>query len=116
MASQGKIICTQTSHLSPLPVFVGAENGNQVNTFLFNGSLGERGGSQTGDRDAGWRGKQGETGEKEAMEPGNGKGVGKRQLDKGGHLSPSTGIGWRETGRAGGHTGTCTQRHKKWRE
>ena len=50
------------------------------------------------------------------MEPENGKGVGKRGLDKGGHLSPSTGIGWRETGRAGGYTGTCTQRHKKWRE
>lgn len=27
---------------SPLPVLVGAENGNQVNSFLFNGSLGER--------------------------------------------------------------------------
>ena len=51
-----------------------------------------------------------------AMEPENGKGVGKRGLDNGGHLSLSTGTGWRETGRAGGHTGTCTQRRKKWRE
>lgn len=49
-------------------------------------------------------------GEREAMEPENEKGVGKRRLDKGGHLSPSTGIGWRETGGADGHTGTRTQR------
>lgn len=111
------MICAQTSHLSPLPVFVGAENGNQVNTFLFNGSLGEKGGSQTGDRDAGWRGEQGEMWVgREVMEAENGKGVGKRGLAKGWHLSPSTGTGWRETGRAGGHTGTCTQRRKKWRE
>lgn len=33
-------------HPSPLPVLVGAEDGNQINALLFNGSLGERGGTE----------------------------------------------------------------------
>ena len=116
------MICTQTSHLSPLPVLVGAENGNQVNALLFNGSLRERGGSETEEQDAegnrgvgaGWRGeRRGEQGgmrEKEAMKPENEKGVGKRGPGKGGQLSPSLGTGEREIRGGGRHTDTHTHR------
>lgn len=38
---EGKTACNHSPTIpSPLPVLVGAENGNQVNSFLFNGSLG----------------------------------------------------------------------------
>lgn len=104
-------------------MLVGAENGNQVNALLFNGSLEERGGSETKEQDAegnrgmgaGWRGaerrgEQGEMREKEAMKPENEKRVGKRGPGKGGQLSPSLGISEREIRGAGRHTDTRTHR------
>lgn len=40
---EGKTACNHSPTIpSPLPVLVGTENGNQVNSFLFNGSLEER--------------------------------------------------------------------------
>lgn len=83
----GKIICIQTPHPSPLPVLVGAENGNQGNALLFNRSLEERGGlrqeQDAGDRHtgvgAGWRGEERKSGrerKREGMQPENEKGVG----------------------------------------
>lgn len=58
----GKIVCTQTLDPSPLPVLVGAENGNQGNALLFNGSLGERGGTETEEQGAAQDTRQRETG------------------------------------------------------
>lgn len=48
---EGKTACDHNpAGPSPLPVLVGTEDGNQVNSFLFNGRLGERRDAESGGR------------------------------------------------------------------
>lgn len=90
-------------HPSPLPVLVGAEDGNQINALLFNGSLGERRGTETEEQCAGrdrgaGAGQRGESREDEGQggDELENERVGRRRLGRWGAAEA-------EPGHRGGH-------------